>query len=637
MNLLQSRASAQTGRRVVIDLQKAERALKDGNHRETEQLCTEILEERTDSAHACQLMADLRLRQRRYDDAMAWIERAREIDADHPRGLYLMARVLEHRGDQAGAEAALRKAVAGDDGYADALGWLGHLLLHTGRAVESEEYFRRAIEHDREHGVSNLSLGALLYDLGRPDEAVPHLQAGIRRELTHRPGQFLLAVALQELGRFDEAVTAFRRLVASGDDDPEVYARLAESLAALGELEPAQAGFEAALEIEAGHPRAAAGLAGVLGLQGRGQAALELLAPLTDRGDAPPRLHVAQARLLMSLGRRDEALVLLADLVKRPAPDAELAPAHFLIGELLDLRGEHERAFAHVRHARRLRGGRYQPERQEAFFDRLIQTFTREQLDALPRGSRSEIPVFIVGLPQSGGALVEHIIASHPRGAGAGSLPHIDLGAGRLGRYNASGLSYPECVSELRDRELKELSAGYLARLFELGEGARRIGDSMWLNFLHIGLIELMFPQARLVHVRRAPLDVGLACHFHATGVLGEEFAAELGNFGHFYAQYRRLMEHWRVTTTLATYEMEYEALLREPAAEIRGLLDFLGLAWDPACLASHENPRILRAACRDRLRQPLDPAAIGWSRHYAAHLAPLREGLAAAGYPPAA
>lgn len=635
MNLLQSRASAQTGRRVVIDLQKAERAIKDGNFREAEQLCTEVLEERPDSIQSCHIMAELRLRQRRHDDAVSWIERAREIDAGHPRGLYLLARVQEHGGDRAGAEVALRKAVAGDENYADALGWLGHLLFQAGRAVEAEPYFRRAIEQDREHGVSNLSLGALLYDQGRADEAVPHLQAGIRRELTHRPGQFLLAVALQELGRFDEAVTAFRRLVASGDHDPEVYARLAESLAALGELESAQAGFEAALEIEAGHPRATAGLATLLGLYGRDEAALQLLAPLTDRGDAQPGLHVARARLLKSVGRRDEALLVLADLVKRPAPDAELAPAHFLIGELLDLRGEYDRAFAHVRHARRLHGGRYQPDQHEAFFDRLVQAFTREQLDALPRGSRSEVPVFIIGLPQSGCALVEHIIASHPRAAGAGSLPQIDLGAGRLGRYNASALAYPECIRELRDRDLKELSAGYLARLFEVGEGARRVGDGMWLNFLHIGLIELMFPAARLVHVRRAPLDVGLACHFHATGVLGEEFAVDLRQFGHFYAQYRRLMEHWYGTTRLAIHELEFEALLGDPEAEIRRLLEFLGLAWDPACLSFHENPRVLRAGCRDRLRQPLDPAAIGWSRHYAAYLEPLREGLAAAGYPP--
>lgn len=634
MSLLQSKPKGNTGRRAVIDLQKAERALKDGQHKEVEQLCQEVLEETPDSLQACQILAELRLKERCFDEGMAWIERARRIEPDNPRSLNLYGRVLDHRGDLAGAEAVFRKSIEGDPEYADALANLGSILLRTEREVEAEQYFRRAIRYDAEHGIANLSLGAILYRQNCLELAVPHLQTGIQRELSNRPGQYTLAVALHELGRLDEAITAYRRLIAAGDNDPEVFARLASVLVITGELDCAMAGFETALEIAPGYPSAVAGLAEVLTISWRAAEALDLLLPLMDRGDAPACLHMAYTRTLLALGRRDEALLHLADLVKRPFPAEQLAPAHHLLGELLEARGEYDRAFAQHRHANRLRDGRYDPARMESFVSRLIAAHTREALDQLPLGSSSDAPVFIVGMPRAGASLIEHIIASHPRGCGVGALPHIGLGAARIGRYNTANVPYPECTPVMRRRDLREISAAYLARLFSETERARRIADSMWLNFLHIGLIDIMFPKARIIDCRRDPLDNGLACFAHAFGEAGEPFACDFAHIGHFYGQYRRLMAHWHATTRLPIHELQYESLIREPEAEVRRLLEFLKLPWSPDCLAFHRNRRIVRSWNHEQLRQPLHQDSVGRARHYDKYLGPLRDALAAAGHP---
>lgn len=634
MNLLQSKSKATSGRRLVIELQKAERALKDGSHKDVEQLCNDVLEERPDSVQACQILAELRLKQQRHDEGMTWIERALSIDPNSPRSMNLLGRVLDHRGDPGGAETAYRKAIEGNPEYADALANLGEVLRRSGRMVEAEQYFRGAIRHDREHGLANLSLGAMLYAQRRPELAVPHLQTGIQRELSNRPGQYTLAVALQELGRLDEAITAFRRLIAAGDNDPDVFARLGAVLEATGDLVGAMAGYESALEIEPGYPPAAAGLAGIFTISWRAKEALELLVPLMDRGDAPACLHVAYARALRTLGRDDEALLHLADLVKRPLQPEEFIPVHHLLGGLLDQRGEYDMAFAHHRRANRLRASRYDAKRHEEFITRLINVYTREMMDSLPRGSSSNIPVFIVGMPRAGASLVEHIIATHPRAAGAGALPHIDLGAGRIARYNNANLPYPECTPTLRERYLRELSAAYLSRLFMEAARARRVVDSMWLNYLHIGLIELMFPQAHVIHCRRAPPDNGLACFCHSFGEAGEPFSCSLADIGHYYGQYVRLMDHWRTTSRLSMLEIDYEALVRGQEAESRRIIEFLGLPWAPECLAFHENKRIVRSWNHARLRHPLNDASVGWSRHYGKHLGPLYEALAAAGHP---
>lgn len=631
MSLLQGKSGSKSGRRVVIDLQKAERALKEGRHKDVEQLCAEVLEERPDSFHACQVMAELRIKQKRFDEAMSWIERARALEADNPRSMNLLGRVLDQRGDLVGAEAAFRKAAEGDPDYPDAQANLGHVLRRTGRSGEAEQRFRRAIACDHEHGLANLELGAMLYEQRRPELAVPHLQAGIQRELSHRAGQYTLAVALHELGRLDEAITAYRRLIVAGDRDPTVFAMLASALEAAGELDGAAAGYEAALEIEADNAVAAAGLAGVHTVSGQAVAALKLLAPLIARGGGPAALHVAHARALRAAGRPNEALLNLAELLRQPLPPEELVTARHLVGELLEARGEHDRAFAQHRHANRQRAQRYQPERQERFVSRLMSVFTREMMAGMPRGSLSDTPVFIVGMPRAGSSLLEQIIASHPRAAGAGPLPHIDLGAGRIGRYNNAGLPYPECTAVLMERDLREVSAAYLGRLFMEGERARRVVDSMWLNYQHLGLIELMFPNARVIHCRRDPLDTAVSCYFHAFGEEGEPFSCELGSIGHYYGQYLRLMEYWRTHSGLPILEVDYEAVVRDLEEQSRRMIEFLGLAWDPACLAFYENPRTLRSWSHEKLRRPIYADSIGRARHYEKHLSALRQALEAA------
>jgi tetratricopeptide (TPR) repeat protein len=623
MSLLQSRSISKTGRRVAVDLQKAERALNDGLHQEAEQLCHGVLEEQPDSCQACLLLADLRFRQQRFDEAEAWVARAREVEPDNPRGLNLSGRLKLRDGDLVAAEVAFRRAVEVAPEYADALANLGHVLLQSGEIEAAEELFHRAIRHDGEHGLANLSLGQMYHAQHRPDKAVPHLQAGIQRELSHRAAQRTLAESLWELGRLDESVTAYRRLAAAGDTDPDVYCGLARALEAMGDLELAMAGYEAALELDPNHGDAAAALSGVLLGLGRTAAALAFIAPRAEQDDAVPSVHLAHARALRAAGHPAAALLQLANLVKRPAPASELAPAHRLLGELLDERGEHKRAFAQFARAQQLRPVAFDPAAHREFVSRLIEVFDRETIDSLPQGLSSEAPVFVLGLPCAGQARVAALIAAHPRAASAGALPHIDLGAGHTGRYNNRGLAYPECMRVLRKRELRELSAAYLARLFLVDEGARRIVDSMWLNFLHVGMIELMFPQARLVHCVRDPLDVGLGCYFRGFDGLPAPFSGRFEDFGSFHAEYLRLMAHWRATTRLPMLDVDYAALVSEPEAEGRRIIEFLGLEWDAsvACAApGHPGPDAAREG------RP------GWHRDYAEYLGPLRDSLAAAG-----
>ncbi|MEJ2521708.1 MAG: sulfotransferase, partial [Gammaproteobacteria bacterium] len=289
--------------------------------------------------------------------------------------------------------------------------------------------------------------------------------------------------------------------------------------------------------------------------------------------------------------------------------------------DILDGMGDQDRAFAHYRKANALEGVTYDPGARERQVDSLIRVMNPETLDAIPKGSESDVPVFIVGMPRSGTALVERIIGAHPRGAGAGPLPHISLSAGRIGRYNKAGVPYPECVKLLIRRDVQEISSAYLVRLLTGRERARCITDRMWLNFEHLGFIEILFPKARIIHCRRDPMDTGLSCYGNRLDGVTAPFATGLSQIGHYYGQYRRLMDHWSARSGLSILDVDYEALATAPEEQARGIMEFLELPWEPDCLALCEPPPYADS--------------VGRAKAWAPHLKSLARALAAAGYPP--
>jgi hypothetical protein len=161
----------------------------------------------------------------------------------------------------------------------------------------------------------------------------------------------------------------------------------------------------------------------------------------------------------------------------------------------------------------------------------------------------------------------------------------------------------------------------------------QRITDKMLLNFLHLGLIALLFPQARVIHCRRDPLDTCVSCFFQ--NFRGLTFTLDLADLGNYYRDYERLMDHWRRALPLPMFKVVYEDLVASPEDVSRRLIDFCGLPWDERCLRSHESSRPVRTVSKLQVRQPIYSSSVGRWRRYESHLGPLREALRGAGGPP--
>jgi hypothetical protein len=302
-----------------------------------------------------------------------------------------------------------------------------------------------------------------------------------------------------------------------------------------------------------------------------------------------------------------------------------------MLGGLLDDLGGYDRAFDHFTAGNALRPTDYDPERVAARMDRIIGLFSAERLAALPRAQPrpdlpSDLPVFIVGTPRSGTSLVEQVLSAHSQVHAAGE-PRVmmriaaDLGLGFHETDEEASGSAPDgdSVAAAGERYLQGLHAG--------AGGASRVTDRSPCNFERLGLISVLFPQARVIHCRRDPLDSCLSCYFR-NFTRGNFQTFDLRHLGHFYRQYERLMAHWRDVLDLAMLEVPYESLVEDPERTCRDVLAFLGLDWEPACLRFQESGPDRETGPGDPAGEPIHQESVGRWRNYETRLGPLKKAL---------
>ena len=310
---------------------------------------------------------------------------------------------------------------------------------------------------------------------------------------------------------------------------------------------------------------------------------------------------------------------------------------HFTLAGVFDRLGCIDEAFAHYREGNneRLRhfqqaGTPFDPQRHWKLIDDLIATFDPDFFARFrPFGLDTELPVFILGMPRSGTTLVEQILCSHPKVFGAGELRDIPELVALLPDRLYTPEKYPACLSRLDGPALRTQAIGQLQRLVQRGGTAFRVTDKQPRNRLHVGMIRTLFPQARIIHCVRDPLDTCLSCyqqHFDALN-----FTSTLEDLGFYYRQYQRLMAHWRKVLPSPMFEVRYEDLVADLEGVSRQLVAFCGLEWDEHCLAFHENRRAVQTASALQVRRPIYRTSVGRWKRYEAHLQPLIEALGGA------
>lgn len=545
---------------------------------------------------------------------LARLVRERPDDPAVHRALALAAMRV---GDVPRAVAHLREAIARAPGSGLLQCELGRVLAQSGRFEESLACFERATRLRPDLAEAWYFLGITQARLGRK---APALEA-LRRADAASPGQVPIMAPLADLevdaGRIEAAQALWLRLVQLQPREEDVHLKLGESYVHLGQPAKAREVFRAGLALLPG----SAGLWMSLG---------QLLEDAGDRDGAAEAYQAALARrpgwvfplaALLSLHRSgaDEALVARAGqlLAEAGLDDADRALLGFAYGKVIDGRGEHERAMAswHVANAARRRvAGAFDREAFLADVEATLAAFPGPLPADVPRGAPDPRPVLVVGMPRSGTTLVEQILAAHPLVAGSGER------AG-LSKF-AESLPPGPCLDAAR---VASASADYLAELVRHASrpGAQRLVDKAPMNFLHLGHAAQLVPGARVVWCRRDARDIALSIYGEDFAP-GSRFATDLGDIALVIQAQARLMRHWQARLGLPVLEVCYEELVAGLEPMARRLLDFVGLPWDPACLAFHASQREVSTPSRWQVRKPLYTGSVGRWRAHAAALAPV-------------
>jgi tetratricopeptide (TPR) repeat protein len=604
-------------------LQDAISAYRAGKADQVERLCRRILTLQPEHVASLQILGAVAARTGRLPLGIQLVQKAVRLQPDGASAHIQLGNLLRHEGRPLEAVEELQTALRLQPNSAEAHNDLGLIYLHEGRFSEAAASFGRAIEIKPTLAIAHYNRAIAFEEEGRFGEAAACLRetVALRPELAEAHAE--LGSLLNADGHFRAAIDCFRRATALKPGS--VFALICEARGLELDSEPAAA-EEAVRRVIALDPQnsdAYRFLGDILMQQGRfDEAAASFdLAIAVNKRQVAAYGDLAHVRRLKETDRPLITRMLRKLRSEAPLSVGEATTLHFALGKAYDDLGEYGDAIRHFDEGNRLKrqfSTPYDEAAHAVLVDRVIARFT---LGLFSRNAKLasdwDGALLVLGMPRSGTTLVEQILSSHPDVAAGGELAFWGERAADFG-VDRDGCIDPAWVSQT--------APDYRSALTDFSATARRITDKMPHNFHYAGLVHAVFPNARIIHCRRHPVDTCLSIYFQNFG-RRMDFAYDRGDLLAFYRQYQRLMAHWRKVLPADRFlEIQYEELVADREPWTRKMIEFCGLEWDDACLHSESNRRPLRTASVWQARQPVYQTSVARWRHYEPWLGCLRE-----------
>lgn len=556
--------------------------------------------------------------------ALPLIERSLTLRPQNKSFLTNAGLIYQAVGDWKKAESvyrALTKLPPQDD-----MTWsnLGRMLMERGNIGEAEQAYRKAASFAESNTEYAKNLGITLLKLGRPgdaEEALHCFKKVIVADPNDAEAHNNLGIALGLLNRRDEALAEARMAIQLDPSTWQPWLNLAQIHLRNDEVESALEVYQSGIELATDKDMFNFTLGHTLNLLGKFDTALTFFRRAYEKN--PKDLgSLSQFISHQKFTDTNDPLLLKA----RAAVDAatieneSITSLCFALGKIMDKLEQYEDAFAYYQRGNHLRSKslHFNREAYSQYIDSIIQQYGADTIEKQrSSGNPSEIPIYIVGMPRSGTTLTEQIITSHPLVAGGGERGFWgETERAREGK----GMPDKADVEVITQACLEDLSGIIKAS----DKQATRVTDKMPHNFQHVGLIHIAFPNARIIHVRRHPVDNCLSIYFQSFRS-DHPYAYDLGNLAFYRREYERLMDHWQNVMPADRYfEFNYEDLVADQEGMSRKLIEFCGLEWNDACLNYHENKRAIKTASIWQVRQKIYSSSVERWRHYEHHIAPL-------------
>jgi len=471
----------------------------------------------------------------------------------------------------------------------------GKELQQQSKLIDAEKVYRKAINKQPDFVEAHNNLGNVLVDLERLGDAIRAYRKALDLKPEHPMLLNNLGNAFQLQGENAKAIKWLKKAIEKDPNYGDAYNNLGHAFSDLGEIDQAINAFHKSIQFNPGNEKAYRDLA--------------YNKKFSDYDDDLRAMEV----FYNQDGISNEQKMHLA----------------FGLGKAYEDIGKYQESFNFVIEANRLKRAsiKFYITRERDIFSQIKNLFSTEFLAKHENaGFQDSTPIFILGMPRSGTSLVEQILASHPEVFGAGELNDIPDLISNI-RPMKSARKFPACLSEWNVKKYEKTGREYIKRLHKHSDGAKYITDKLPQNFMNIGLIKLILPDAKVIHCTRDPMDTCLSI-FKNFFSYGQHYSYDMTELGQYYNLYKDLMDHWGNIVPGFIYNLSYEKLVADQETETRKLLEYCQLPWDQKCLSFHKTRRNVKTASNVQVRQPIYQNSVKLWKRYEEQLQPLQDAI---------
>ncbi len=570
--------------------------------------------------------------QREFEKAVEYYEQAISLSSSYPEAHNNLGNALHALGKDDEALEQYQRALFMRENYPGAYNNMAAILRDRDQVAEAEFAYRKAIGLNDRYFEAYGNLATLLVQHDREDEALRVLGDALKIDPKNVSILIQLARTQLERSNFSQAEQACRLALVEDPDNADAHVVLGEVLHETDRFPEALASYETALRLKPGSGDARMHYGICLKSVGRLEEAREQLLKAIE--DNPRAIGIYANLADMEKFTPDNPRLQTMEAIMQEASDPmseRYMALHFGLGKAYEDIGEYEKAFSHFQMGTTLKRAKldYTETETFGFFDSIREIFTADFIANAPfEGDPTQVPVFIIGMPRSGSTLVEQIVSSHPQAFGAGEIKEFSRRIHMLRSRFPFLPKYPQMVGKFNRAHYAILAEGYLSTLRELAPNALRVTDKLLTNYYFAGMLHMLFPNAKFIHTKRNPVDT---CWSAYTKLFKDDMphSYDFGELGRYYRKYEELMAHWdKVLPPQTIKTVVYEDVVGNLEASARGMLEFLGLSWDPACLSFHQSARPVKTASVTQVRKPVYTSSVEKWRRYGARLQPLLDAL---------
>ena len=497
--------------------------------------------------------------------------------------------------------------------------------LHASRYRKAEDAFKKVLQEDKNNIDALRFMGILAFKSGNHDIAEAMFTRALKLDPTYSLVWANLGQVFSVTGQLDKAKKSFKNILNMEPNNALIWAEYGTVLTKLAKYKEGRDAYLKALEFKPDSPRVHLSLGHVFKTMGEIDNSIDAYKKTIIKNNLSGEAYWSLANL-KTYSFSENEIKDMEKTLEGDMSDIERSQMYFALGKAYEAKKDFDNSFKNYYKGNKAKKSliKYSSDDTTQNTKRILKFFNKENIVNLSKSSTSDKdPIFVLGMPRSGSTLIDQIISSHSKVDGTQELPNIIKIAAELNTTKQD--SYPEVLKKLDDFQLSKLGKDYISETKWARDVAPFFIDKMPNNFIHIGLIKTILPNAKIIDTRRDAMDTCFSC-FKQFFARGQLFTYSLEDLGNYYTDYIRAMNHWHSVYGKDIFTVHYDNVINETEETIRELLDYCDLPFEKECLEFYKSSRPVKTPSAEQVRQPIYKSGLNYWKNYEKHLTPLKK-----------